>query len=459
VSTRWSRLCAPGALILATLLLPSCTAGAGPTQPCSNGWHVLIDRASAHESSELFGVYAASGSDVWAVGVARSAARPARTLIEHWQGERWRVFPGPDSLSGDSFLNAVVGVSPRDAWAVGLSRTPGGSARTLILHWDGRRWSVIASPNAGPGDNALVAVAAASESDIWAVGYRDSGSVYRSLVEHWDGNRWRIVAVPLHSGGGDGLNAVDVAAPGVVWAVGGSARARGPSQPLVIRLSGHRWSSVPVPGSLRSATLNGVAAWGGRGAWIVGAMRSGGGDRAFGLQADGRDWSAIPVDLSAALSVDLNAIWAAAPDHVWAVGSSFDGRWYRPLVEHGIRGRWSRTRVPVFHGYDARLMAVSGSADGGLWAVGSAARSSGNQRVLILHRCATQRSAGAGALSRMRPAPPSPGGWRFRQAAHGSPRWAGERSQPSPAARAGHRHDSASRLGGSRHVRGGREPG
>jgi hypothetical protein len=320
------------------------------------------------------------------------------------------VLPSPNPSSGDSFLNAVVGLSRSDAWAVGLSRRKGGSARTLILHWDGRRWGVVASPNAGPGDNALVAVAAASERDIWAVGYRGSGSVYRSLVEHWDGDRWAVVTLPLLGGGGDGLNAVDAVAPGVVWAVGGSARTRGPSQPLVLRLSGHRWSSVPAPASLRSATLNGVAAWGGGRAWIVGAMRSGGGDRAFGLQADGRTWNAIPVGLSTALSVDLNAIWAAVPDHVWAVGSSFDGRWYRPLIEHGVRGRWVRTPVPVIHGYDARLLAVNGSANGQLWAVGSAARSGGPQRILIMHRCTAQSSGRPAAISRMRPALPSPGG-------------------------------------------------
>jgi len=390
VSTGCTRLCASGALILTTLLLPSCTGGPGPTEPCHDGWHVQLGRASGHESRELLGVSAATPSDVWAVGVARPTAGPARTLIEHWQGERWRVVPSPDSPPGDGFLNAVVGLSGSDAWAVGLSRTSGGSARTLILHWDGRRWGVIPSPNAGPGDNALVAVAAASERDVWAVGYHDSGSVYRSLIEHWNGDRWTVVTLPLLGGGGDGLNAVDVSGPGVVWAVGGSARTRGPSQPLVFRLSGHRWSSVPAPASLRSATLNGVASSGRTGAWIVGAMRSGGGDRAFGLQADGQKWNPVAVDLAATLSVDLNAIWAAAPDHIWAVGSSFDGRWYRPLVEQGVRRSWSRTPIPIIHGYDARLLAVTGASDGELWAVGSAARSGGSQRILILHRCAAQ---------------------------------------------------------------------
>jgi hypothetical protein len=121
---------------------------------------------------------------------------------------------------------------------------------------------------------------------------------------------------------------------------------------------------------------------------VVGTTRSGGGDRAFSLQADGRTWRVVPVDPAAPLSVDLNAIWAAAPDDAWAVGSSFDGRWYRPLVERGVGQRWSRVPTPGIPGYDGHLMAVAGSAGGELWAVGSTSRGAGPQRVLILHRCA-----------------------------------------------------------------------
>jgi hypothetical protein len=118
-------------------------------------------------------------------------------------------------------------------------------------------------------------------------------------------------------------------------------------------------------------------------------MRSAGGDRAFSLQADGRRWHVVPIDPAAALSVDLNAIWAAAPDDIWAVGSTFDGRWYRPLVEHGADGRWSSVPALGVPGYDSRLMAVDGLSGGEVWAVGSASRSARPQRALIVHRCAS----------------------------------------------------------------------
>jgi hypothetical protein len=120
---------------------------------------------------------------------------------------------------------------------------------------------------------------------------------------------------------------------------------------------------------------------------VVGATRSGGGDRAFSLQADGRNWRVVPIDAAAPLSVDLNAMWAAAPGDVWAVGSSFDGRWYRPLVEHGVGGRWSSVPTPAPRGSDSHLMGVAGFAGGDLWSVGSTSRTGGPQRALILHRC------------------------------------------------------------------------
>jgi hypothetical protein len=387
VSRGWRRLCAWGGLTLA-MFLTSCTGQARPPAGCRGGWHVQTGAAGARMSNELFGVSAAAAGDVWAVGVTLPPRGPARTLAERWQGRAWRTIPSPDRPPGGSFLNAVVALSASDAWAVGLSRSPGGPARTLIMHWDGRRWAIVASPNAGPGDNSLVSVAAASARDAWAVGYRDARGVYRSLAEHWDGNRWTVARLPRLGGPGNGLNAVDAAASGVVWAVGGSARARGPSQPLVLRLDGRSWSSVPVPASLHSAMLSGVAAWGRGVAWAVGATRSGGGDRTFSLRADGRNWHVVPIDPPAALSVNLNGIWAAAPDDIWAVGSSFDGRWYRPLVEHRAGGRWLSVPAPVIPGFDGRLMAVAGSGGRELWAVGSSSRSAGPQRVLILHRCA-----------------------------------------------------------------------
>ena len=62
------------------------------------------------------------------------------------------------------------------AWAFGFYEKTSTSFRTLIEHWNGVRWSVFPSPNSGAGENTLDAAAAVSATNIWAVGYRQ-GSV------------------------------------------------------------------------------------------------------------------------------------------------------------------------------------------------------------------------------------------------------------------------------------------
>lgn len=57
----------------------------------------------------------------------------------------------------------MAAVSPGDAWAVG------GTALTLIDHWDGNRWRVFPSPNV---EGELHAVTAITPCDVWAVGQR-----------------------------------------------------------------------------------------------------------------------------------------------------------------------------------------------------------------------------------------------------------------------------------------------
>src|SRR5438105_1213910 len=58
-------------------------------------------------------------------------------------------------------------------------------------------WSVVTSPNVGGSCPSLGAVAAVSKSDVWAVGlhYSNNGSFpSRTLIEHWNGTNWSLVA-------------------------------------------------------------------------------------------------------------------------------------------------------------------------------------------------------------------------------------------------------------------------
>lgn len=109
------------------------------------------------------------------------------TLVEHWNGTNWQVIHSPNPVSAFVFLIGVTAVSAQDVWAVGdyLDNTTIWS--TLIEHWDGTSWQIVASPNVQPGkfDNFLHSVTAISAQDGWAVG-EDSPSIngpYMALTE------------------------------------------------------------------------------------------------------------------------------------------------------------------------------------------------------------------------------------------------------------------------------------
>jgi hypothetical protein len=122
-------------------------------------------------------VTALAPNDVWAVGSGRSFLAPFTpgAFIEHWDGTKWSFVPSPSppptSLGAQAFLTGVAAVSANDIWAVGAFPDPTtGIDHTLTEHWDGTRWSIIASPNVGTGDNELFGVTALKSGTVVAVG-------------------------------------------------------------------------------------------------------------------------------------------------------------------------------------------------------------------------------------------------------------------------------------------------
>jgi len=79
-------------------------------------------------------------------------------------------------------LTAVGATSAKNAWAVGYTDNGSGNS-TLVLHWNGTRWTHSASPN-GPGtDSFLSDVVATSAGNALAVGgFTGGGSGQQTLV-------------------------------------------------------------------------------------------------------------------------------------------------------------------------------------------------------------------------------------------------------------------------------------
>src|SRR5258708_32819818 len=104
--------------------------------------------------------------------------------------ESWTGVPPPNPGTANyraPSLNGVAVVSACDAWAVGQVFS-NGTFQTLIEHWNGSSWAVVASPDPGAGGNFLSGVQAASRTDIWAVGsYTESGGAQKTPALHLDG--------------------------------------------------------------------------------------------------------------------------------------------------------------------------------------------------------------------------------------------------------------------------------
>ncbi|MEA2313061.1 MAG: hypothetical protein QOE28_3029, partial [Solirubrobacteraceae bacterium] len=156
----------------------------------------------AGSSLRFQGVSAESAADVWAVGSTQGENQ--EPAVAHWDGTALSQVPTNlgSGAPGDIVPGALHGVSadaPTDAWAVGNVSPPRTHMiQSLVLRWDGNRWSRVPSPNPSRLANDLQAVQANSPDDVWIEGeYLDQRTHgHPPFVIHWDGRGWSTVRLP-----------------------------------------------------------------------------------------------------------------------------------------------------------------------------------------------------------------------------------------------------------------------
>ena len=224
-------------------------------------WSVMTSpNATGANESLLSGVACSSATNCKAVGSSVSSTGTIKTLVEHWNGTSWSIVASPNSSGNSAPLSSVSCPSATSCNAVGGSYS-GGVFGTLVEHWNGTTWSIVPSPNpSGSTFASLSGVACFSSTSCDAVGaYETSSPMNSTLVEHWNGTTWAIVASP-NPGGGAGLSGISCPSATDCYAVGAFVSGS-PSYTFAEQWNGTSWAivSTPNPASSTGAGLVGVA--------------------------------------------------------------------------------------------------------------------------------------------------------------------------------------------------------
>ena len=373
---------------LALLLQEGTAAFAAMPQPVRHicgVWQGVTSPSIGTSTNFLNGVAAISPNNVWAVGSYGNGSG-GFTLVEHWDGTKWKVVASPNvNASPSEELLGVAAISSNNIWAVGDYYTASHIQQSLIEHWDGKSWSVVSSPNVASVFAILTAISAISATDIWAVGNSSSLQGYQPLIEHWNGKSWSIVSSPSLQE--DQLTGVVSIASNNVWAVGYGAGTYG-IQTLIEHWNGISWSVVSSSGpGLATNTLNGVAAISANNIWAVGEdANSSTPSSTFAPLIehwDGSSWSIVTSPLQGTSDL-LNGIAAVSASNIWAVGdyrNSIDSMGpYFTLIEHWNGTTWSAVRSPSPGSPANDLVAAARvPATSSVWTVGFTQNSTSSQ--------------------------------------------------------------------------------
>jgi len=257
-------------------------------------WSVVpTPKLNTNDNAAFNSVVALAANDIYAVGYQPASNGAVLTLIEHWNGVAWSVVSSPNGNSTGNVLTSVTANSPTDIWAVGDQVAPGVEARTLALHFDGGTWSIVPTPNPVHGgnltQNVLTSVVAVAPNDVTAVGYILANLTELTMVQHWDGNSWTVVASPNvsnNAGSFNTLRGVTAVNGSDLYAVGffANGTTNGQQLRLLLHFNGTAWSIISSPGKATAQQLNGAFARLGDGnVWVAGAASVPGTDPETGL--------------------------------------------------------------------------------------------------------------------------------------------------------------------------------
>lgn len=313
----------------------------GPT-----GWSVVaVPKPAGVRTATLAGVSCVSVTACFAVG--QTGGSLGKPLIERWNGKTWSITPSPSDARYDSYLTAVSCTSVKNCFAVGA--LDASTLETFVERWNGSKWSVVPSPSRRPspnfeteGVNSLQGVSCATATSCFAVG-GDTGynaNFNETLVLRWNGSKWTIVKSPNGPGGKySTLSGVSCPSATNCYAVGNSSAAPGLTAPLhslIEHWNGTAWTRVTSadPGTRRNALSSVSCASATSCVAVGGDSGTSGRNSTLVENLSGTTWSTVPSPNPAgAVDAFFHAVSCPSAVTCFAVGDFDQFSAPRPLVE------------------------------------------------------------------------------------------------------------------------------
>jgi hypothetical protein len=311
------------------------------------------------------------------VGTSAVEAESAGHMTPSPCDGKWRIVPAVDAVTQANdynSLNAVAALSETDVWAVGnFHRFSEAADKTLAERWDGTKWKLVPTPNSSGQTNILAGVAVVGSNDAWAVGYQEQDfNPYQTLIEHWDGQAWTMVQNGTYTGL---LSSVAAVANNDVWAVGSTDYV---GRGLIEHWDGKAWTETTLPDQVY---FRAVTALSKNDVWAVGQWTNstGVGDLTYAVHFDGTRWTHIPSP-SPFRQHDLDQDWltsltALSSNDVWAGAVWRDGDY--GILDHTFTEHWNghewhvvRSRNPGGNSKYNDFWGIAALAPGNVWAVG-----------------------------------------------------------------------------------------
>lgn len=292
-----------------------------------------VPKINGDNTSRLGGVADLAPNNVWAVGLINIGEGDTNQIIEHYDGTKWSVSPGPTFLPTDEpSLESLTAISPNDMWAAGFILTNNGvSLFPLFEHYDGSTWTTTETTF---NDGTMFGISADSTNDVWAVG---TAALFSTVIEHYDGNTWSVVSSPNVGSGWNVLEGVAALAPNNVWAVGyytAQFNSTRPALTLIEHYDGTSWQVVSSPNvgpnsQYQSNQLYGITAISANDIWAYGSYFAANGSEQQSTLVEhwnGKTWSIVPSPnpVNGSFEADILFGGTVLPGgDLWLVGNEF----------------------------------------------------------------------------------------------------------------------------------------